>query len=78
MSIGKRHVICETNYRTPNQHIQKNKLFLEKLKDLLNFLNKKIAYLLGDFNYDLLNPHKYAELYIHFLYTMGSSLLVHR
>ena len=26
---------------------------------------------MGDFNYDLLNPNRYAELYIDFLYMMG-------
>ena len=57
-------------YRPPNQHRTKNEPFLEKFKDLSNLLNKeknKIAYLF----YDLLNPNKYAELYIESLYTMA-------
>ena len=74
MLVGKRHVTCGTIYHPPHQHSTKKKLFLEKLKNLLNLpnkKNKKIIYLLDDFNYDLLNPNKYAEIYIDSLYTMG-------
>ena len=74
MLIGKCHVICGTIYCLPNQHSTNNELFLEKLNHLLNLLNKeknKITNkILGDFNYDLFNPNKYAELYAHSLYTM--------
>ena len=76
--IGKCPVIYWTIYRPPNQHSTKNKLFLEKFKDLLIILNNdknNITYVLGGFNYDLLNPNKYADLYFDSLYTMEYFLL---
>lgn len=80
LSLGKYQIICGVIYRPPSQSNDLNELFIQKLENILALINqeKKLVYLMGDFNYDLINQNKHTELFVDSLFSGGFLPLVNK
>ena len=71
-------ITCGTIYRSPKQNKSSNERFRLKLRGVLNAIkaSKNNAYVMGDFNYDLLHQsHDFTDDFVGILYTIPKNTI---
>ena len=64
LKLGNANIICGALYRPPNKSNNAIDAFISIFEETLNIVKKenKLLYLVGDFNFDLLDPDCHTDL----------------
>ena len=72
-------ITCGNIYRSPCNNGNAQKMFLADLDDILRKIDKRESFLLGDFNYNILDcDEPNGTKFIHVMYDHGFSSLINR
>ena len=72
-------ITCGNIYRSPCNNGNVQKMFLADVDDIMRKINKRESFLLGDFNYNILNCDKpNVTKFIDVMYDHGFSSLIYR
>ena len=78
LKLGYLNIICGALYRPPNKSNNAIDAFISILEETLNIAKKenKLLYLMGDFNFDLLNPDRHTNIFTDLMFKLGNIPLI--
>ena len=72
LKLGNLNIICGALYRPPNKSNNAIDAFISILEETLNIVKKenKLLYLMGDFNFDLLDPDRHTNIFTDLMFEL--------
>ena len=74
LKLGNLNIICGALYRPPNKSNNIIDAFISILEETLNIVKKenKLLYLMGDFNFDLLDSDRHTDIFTDLMFELGN------
>ena len=78
LKLDRVNIICGALYRPPNKYTNAIDAFISILEETLNIVKKenKLLYLMGDFNFDLLDSDRHTDIFTDLLFELGNIPLI--
>ena len=78
LKLGNLNIICGALYRPPNKSNNAIDAFISILQETPNIVKKenKLLYLMGDFNFDLLDPDRHTNIFTDLMFELGNIPLI--